>query len=152
MELFSLPSTTAKCSPRLDDELDSNGSHQAAEHDNANSLNPSTTNWVLVDTWSCCQAAGDQHDTRGNKVHEGICCGCKQRQGARGDGGVHLDDEKAEVHHEGSIDGKLDLGSILDGVESSQTLFIAALEELVDQLVLSGVEFLFRSALLDLHG
>lgn len=119
MELFSLSGTSTKCSSRLNDQLDCNSSHQATEHDNPDGLDPSTAYWVLVDTWSCCHAASHQHDTRGDKIHEGICCGCEQRQGPGRDCSIQLDDEQTKVDNERSIDSELDLRSILNSVKSS---------------------------------
>lgn len=119
VEFFSLLGTSTECSSRLDDQLDSDGGHQTAEHDDTDGLYSCTANWILVDAWPCCHPASDKHDTRRHKIHEGICCGCEQRQRTSGYRSIQLNDEQAKVDDEGSIDSKFHLRPVLNSVESS---------------------------------
>ena len=65
---------------------------------------------------------------------------CRKRAGR--DGSIELDDEQAEVDDEGGIDGKSDLGPVPNLVLDLKALLIIRTKELVDKVVLLGVELL----------
>lgn len=97
---------------------------------------------VLVHTGTSRQSRGGKHDKRRDEIHESVGSGRKQRQRSRGDGRVHLDDEETKVDTKRSVDGKTNLGPHFDGFSDGKTLLVTGTEELVDELVLTGVVLL----------
>lgn len=123
-------------------QLDGHCSHQTTKHDDSDCFNTGSANRILVHTWPSCHAGRDEHDDRRHQVHEGVCGGCKQRQRTGGYGSIELDNEEAKVDDKGGVDGEAHLGAILEMVEGSQALLVAALEKLVNEGVLAIVKLL----------
>ena len=67
------------------------------------------------------------------------------RKRAGGDSSIELDDKQAEIDDEGGIDGETDFGAVAEFILDLETLLIIRPKELINEMVLSGVELLHLS-------